>query len=251
MKKIYILFILSNFYLSNAQKTIVRYENHSKNNDNYISFLVFDKQRSIEIPSYINKYKTFEDLLNDKTFIESPKFIRNIKKDSILSHTFLQVVEIPMEAPFVTRDNVEKINWKIGTKIFKILNYKCSIATGKFRGRNYKVWFTREIPIPFGPWKLGGLPGLIMKVDVDEGSYTFQATNITLNSNLKVPEKYANFYESNSKVVIPYKNYITAQNKYYENLIKMEKAKIPNGDKMISPPVRDNFIEKSFVWSEK
>jgi len=40
--------------------------------------------------------------------------------------------------------------------------YDCRRAIGKFRGREYEVWYTTDIPIPGGPFKLGGLPGLIL-----------------------------------------------------------------------------------------
>lgn len=45
----------------------------------------------------------------------------------------------------------------------KLLGFKCKSATAEFRGRKYKVWYTMEIPIPIGPWKLGGLPGFNFK----------------------------------------------------------------------------------------
>jgi GLPGLI family protein len=33
---------------------------------------------------------------------------------------------------------------------------------GKFRDRVHTVWFTNEIPVSFGPWKLNGLPCIII-----------------------------------------------------------------------------------------
>ena len=55
---------------------------------------------------------------------------------------------------------------------------KCNLATTKFRGREWKVWFTEEIPVSLGPWKLGGLPGLILKADADDDFIKFTAVSI-------------------------------------------------------------------------
>lgn len=70
------------------------------------------------------------------------------------------------------------INWKIGKNKKKIHGYLCQDAEGLFLGRKYIVWFTPEIPLSSGPWKLGGLPGLILQVSDDNGHYTFECLGI-------------------------------------------------------------------------
>lgn len=61
------------------------------------------------------------------------------------------------------KDSIPKINWKISDETKKIGNFECSKATATFRGRDYTAWFSLEIPLPYGPWKLQGLPGLILE----------------------------------------------------------------------------------------
>lgn len=63
-----------------------------------------------------------------------------------------------------------------------MLGYVCQKAISHFRGRNYEASFSPEIPIKEAPWKLYGLPGLILKVVVDDGAFVFNAIGL---ENLK------------------------------------------------------------------
>lgn len=46
-----------------------------------------------------------------------------------------------------------------------ILGFDCLFAYSDYHGRQWNVWFTPEIPIQDGPWKLYGLPGIILAAD--------------------------------------------------------------------------------------
>ncbi|MEP6465727.1 MAG: GLPGLI family protein [Parafilimonas sp.] len=76
---------------------------------------------------------------------------------------------------------LEKINWQIKKDTKKIAGYSCQKAACKFKGRNYTAWFSTEIPVSFGPWKLQGLPGLILEAYDDKKQVNFMCETIVLN----------------------------------------------------------------------
>ncbi len=84
--------------------------------------------------------------------------------------------------PVIYKDTVN-INWKITNQKSIIQGLKCVLATAKFRGRNYKAWFTTSIPLPIGPWKFGGLPGLIVELRDDKQEVLIQIKSIESNNN--------------------------------------------------------------------
>lgn len=71
-----------------------------------------------------------------------------------------------------------KINWTIHADTATVLGYACRKATARFLGRDYEAWFAPEIPRSDGPWKLHGLPGLILKAQDTEKEYVFLCTGI-------------------------------------------------------------------------
>lgn len=69
--------------------------------------------------------------------------------------------------------------WHIMPDTQAILGYTCQKATAKYCGREYTAWFAQDIPYSSGPWKLIGLPGLILKAYDTKGEYSFTATSIS------------------------------------------------------------------------
>lgn len=69
-------------------------------------------------------------------------------------------------------------DWKLTDSVTTVLGYECQSARCKFRGREWTVFYTEDIPLTDGPWKLYGLPGLIMKASDADGHYTFECIGI-------------------------------------------------------------------------
>ena len=76
------------------------------------------------------------------------------------------------------RDTLNAQQWTIVDSTREVLGYTCQQATADFRGRHWTAWFATDIPVSDGPWKLGGLPGLILEA-YDEGQqHVFTAVGL-------------------------------------------------------------------------
>lgn len=105
----------------------------------------------------------------------------------------------------VVEDTLGAINWTILTEKKQFGLIVCQKATGAFRGRTYEAWFALDIPISSGPFKLGGLPGLILEARSLDGEveFLFQSLDVTAHVNgliLPPTGKYMNMnYEAFKK----------------------------------------------------
>lgn len=75
-------------------------------------------------------------------------------------------------------ENKPDFAWKILDQEKDILNHRCFAATSEYAGRQWRAWFTPEIPINLGPWKFSGLPGLILMVYDTRQHYVFECLEI-------------------------------------------------------------------------
>ena len=75
-------------------------------------------------------------------------------------------------------DSLHTQTWTMGDSTREVLGYTCQQATTDFRGRRWTAWFATDIPVNDGPWKLSGLPGLILEA-YDEGQqHVFTAVGL-------------------------------------------------------------------------
>lgn len=97
---------------------------------------------------------------------------------------------------YLMEDNYPPIPWRIISDSNKMFgDIQCIKAIGSFRGRVYEVWFAPSIPLAFGPWKLNGLPGLILEAyDVKKEVYfkfiSLENYNTSLNVIVDLPKEY-------------------------------------------------------------
>jgi len=76
-------------------------------------------------------------------------------------------------------ESLPKIKWEMGSETREILGHVCFSATARLFGRDYKAWFTPEIPVSIGPWKLHGLPGAVLLAEDSEHLFRFECIGIS------------------------------------------------------------------------
>lgn len=59
-----------------------------------------------------------------------------------------------------------------------VAGQSCKLAECEWRGRTWKAWYAPEIPFSEGPWKLTGLPGLIMKASDVNGDFIMECVGL-------------------------------------------------------------------------
>jgi GLPGLI family protein len=123
----------------------------------------------------------------------------------------------------VYKENLMDIKWNITADTMTITGYHCYKAVCRYHGRNWIAWFTLDIPINAGPWKLHGLPGLILKAYDDRQHYVFECIGI---EKLKHREPILMYgmrmvYEAASSATHTgtREGYLTALRRFYENYV--------------------------------
>ncbi|MFA6277557.1 MAG: GLPGLI family protein [Pedobacter sp.] len=75
---------------------------------------------------------------------------------------------------YLVEEPTTKINWKITKDTTSFSGVHCQKATTTFKGRKWTAWYATELPFQSGPWKLNGLPGLIIEAYDDTKTVSFQ-----------------------------------------------------------------------------
>lgn len=68
---------------------------------------------------------------------------------------------------------MDQMAWELIEGDTVVADYACQKAQTTWRGRRWTVCYTLDLPYAGGPWKLCGLPGLILHARDDSGTYTF------------------------------------------------------------------------------
>jgi GLPGLI family protein len=144
--------------------------------------------------------------------------------------------------PYLLKEPLPNLTWKLGSGTKRLGGILLQQATTSFRGRNYTAWYAPEMPYPIGPWKLHGLPGIILEAYDEEGF--FQAT-------------FTGLFEGEGPVLPPNLNFLPAkeldletyqqrQESMAEELVQRIRAKLPRGTRLSVQDTKADFLERFF-----
>lgn len=204
-QKLLVFFVLFSLVKSYGQTT--RYIYETSVNPDSINLVTMKTERTfLDIKAnrslFISENKLIRDSLfasfkpeekenrkkEDKDFSKSGKF----KRPEATFFEYFITKEIPEQKVYYhDKVGVKQIyyqedrpmKWEITNDIGKQNGYSAQKAVVNFGGRIWTAWFTKEIPISDGPYKLSGLPGLIVKLEDDKGDYRFDLVKKVIIQN--------------------------------------------------------------------
>ena len=89
-----------------------------------------------------------------------------------------------MDKYFIIEKEIETPKWKILNEQKEILGYTCMKASVETEKGTTTAWFTPQIPISNGPDKWGGLPGMILELDEEDGKMTYTAIEVEMKDEV-------------------------------------------------------------------
>lgn len=156
-----------------------------------------------------------------------------------------------MRHKFLVKDTFPDMTWDITNETKTVAGLQCIKAITNFRGRQWIAWFAPEIPIAFGPWKLQGLPGLILEAYDSTERYAMKATRVEYRKGDIVSKDFTKLFETRNSSPITYQQLLSdreeATNNFHNELAQKMKEK---GATITNHPVKRSGEELVFEWEK-
>jgi len=236
MKNIFFIILICIYFISNGQIRRFIYEyttvpdsTNSINKETNIMYLDISQKGSgfFDGQKYISD-STLTSMAKKNQFMMPPrdsKFIdyRITKEYPSYKLTFL----VSTYNKKLSVIDIRKQLWHIEKNTDKYKGFSIQKATTNFAGRKWVAWFTSDIPIPDGPYKFYGLPGLILKLEDNTGSHKFNLTGIKNN----IPDyNYPILNTRSPKIDISFEKYIEIYKEYRRDPAKDYRIEVMKGN---------------------
>ena len=122
-------------------------------------------------------------------------------------------------------ESLPDFGWELMDDTLTVSGYLCQKAVGKYAGRTWTAWYSEDVAASFGPWKLRGLPGMILKAEDKDGIFSFVCVGLMQRT---APIKY---FSKGGYTTLKRDKFISHRNKLYCNKQYVQKPNyyIPQG----------------------
>lgn len=139
----------------------------------------------------LSKFSSYKNLTIDSIILRSTseQLLKAAKENRLNNGEFMTIfknypsgklthTEKICQDWFRYEEDMPVMDWELTDSVTTVLAYECQGAKCNFRGREWYAFYAEDIPLSEGPWKLYGLPGLIMKASDSTGEYSFECVGI-------------------------------------------------------------------------
>ena len=126
---------------------------------------------------------------------------------------------------FFYTEPLPDFKWKLSDDTLNVSGYLCQKAVGEYAGRTWTAWYSEDVPASFGPWKLRGLPGMILKAEDSGGIFSFTCVGLMLR------EASIKYFSKNGYTVTGRSKFVSHRNKLFcsKKYVQKPNYYIPQG----------------------
>jgi GLPGLI family protein len=198
--------------------------------------------------------------LNSATYVapasseKGQMIYRNFPKKEVVYNEY----KLAVFPPYIVIDNWVEMEWKLSSDTKTIAGYNVKKATTTFRGTKYTAWYTESVPLPYGPQKLFGLPGIILEMtiyDIGNSNSTYTAYEVCYpcDNNQKIEAPHEDVVKTIEEEVVFKDNFryffVTESNNKFKGRGKLYLDELPSERKVYEK--RKLMPEKIYEWETK
>lgn len=165
---------------------------------------------------------------------------------------YTTVREFIFPREYDSTEETPEIKWVLSEDTMTVCGYFCQKATAMFRGVEWNVYYTEDIPSSAGPWRLSGLPGLIVEAKSD--AHTFHLAELRQESSpITTPDQNPDVQRVKYEKLMKYRNEIYGNSKYAGNPLYYI-AEFQNGTISLGGTINHmevmNFGGKQYIYAD-
>ncbi len=250
--KILLLLTYILFSIFNAQEFHVKYENNVSPVANVDEDLFISKQEIVSIRDSVVNFnveysKNISFNKNSNSIQISSKDVphkviyrKDVKNEKVLYVEYLNGKQ------YLIEDKLPPFDWKINYNSSKIINnYTCYEAKTTYRGSNIIAYFTKDISVSTGPFKFGGLPGLILEISEEGKKYnSWKAIKVDKNKKSIVTNNISKLSP------ISMKDFLIIENEEKDKSFLRKTSSLGKNVTVKRMKIPRQGIEKKYEWED-